>query len=231
MKDCEDRYRYYGRRRTRSLRPRQRRLLVESLPAVRVDLVSAAPLDPATLFPHPVTDVWLEIGFGAGEHLAWQAQVHPDIGMIGAEPYMNGVARLLASIEQRQLRNLRILADDARPLLAKLADRSLGRAFLLFPDPWPKTRHHRRRIFGWPFLDSLGRILRPGAELRVATDDSAYLRWIMHRALAHPDFEWMADGRADWEHRPPDWPETRYERKCHTAGRRPVFVRLVRSPD
>lgn len=225
----DNRLRFYGRRIGRRLRPARRRLLRDLLPAVELQYERDAPLDPSTIFGPNIREVWLEIGFGGGEHLAWQAQCHPNIGFIGAEPYINGVASLLAEVDRRGLANLRILPDDVRPLLASLADRSIGRAFVLFPDPWPKLRHHGRRLVSRSFLDALARLLPSGAELRLATDDPGYLAWILRHALDHAAFKWTPGGRHDWEVRPQDWPHTRYEAKSLAAGRKPAFLRLVRS--
>lgn len=187
-------------------------------------------LDPAHLFQPPVDTVWLEIGFGAGEHLAWQAAAHPGIGFIGCEPFVNGVGALLAEIERTSLANVRIHDDDARPLLGALAPGSIGRCFILFPDPWPKQRHHKRRLIGPATVDALARVLADGAELRVATDDPAYLAWILAVVRAHGAFAWVVTGPADWRVRPPDWPATRYELKAREAGRMPSFLRFKRRP-
>ena len=172
--------------------------------------------------------MWLEIGFGAGEHLAAQAEAHPGIGFIGVEVFENGVARLVAEIDRRGLANIRIFPDDARMLLDALAPASLGRVFILFPDPWPKTRHHKRRLVSTATLDRLAVLMRPGAELRLATDDRDYLAWMLEHATAHPEFAWLARGPADWRERPADWPPTRYEEKARAAGRTPAFLRFAR---
>ncbi len=219
----------YGRRRGRPLRPGRRRLLAELLPRLAVPLPAAGEaLDPATLFAPPPEDVWLEVGFGGGEHLAAQARARPEIGVIGCEPYVNGVARLLSLVDRDGLDNVRILADDARPLIEALAEASIGRVFLLFPDPWPKARHHKRRFVVRAMLDSLARIMKDGAELRLATDDGDYLCWMLERALAHPDLEWLARRPDDWRRRPADWPPTRYEAKALGQGRRCTYLRFAR---
>jgi len=204
--------------------------LSDLLPALSLALPERGGLDPRTLFPAPKRELWLEIGFGAGEHLAAQAAAHPDIGFIGAEVFENGVVKLLAAVREGGLENVRVLVDDARLLLAALPDRSLGRVFILFPDPWPKLRHHKRRMVSPATLDQLARLMRDGAELRLATDDVGYLRWMLELAPVHPAFEWTARGPADWRRRPPDWPGTRYERKAILAGRQPCFLSLVRRP-
>jgi tRNA (guanine-N7-)-methyltransferase len=188
------------------------------------------PIDPRRLFDRPVEAVWLEIGFGAGEHLAAQAARQPGNGLIGCEVFENGVASLLAEVERRGLANLRLLVDDARPLLGALAEASLERVFILFPDPWPKLRHHKRRLVSMATFDALAHAMRDGAELRLATDDMDYLRWMLERATAHAAFEWQARRPPDWRERPPDWPATRYEQKALAAGRRPAFLRFRRRP-
>ena len=225
--------RVYGRRRGRPLR-QGRRLLAETLlPRVAIALPAEGPLNPKTLFAAPPPEVvWLEIGFGAGEHLAQQAEQHPGVGFIGCEVFENGIARLLGDIAHRELGNIRIFADDARLLLDCLAPASIARVFILFPDPWPKERHHKRRLVARATLDRLAWVMQPGAELRLATDDPGYLVWMLEHVTAHPQFEWLARSPADWRSRPPDWPATRYEEKARAAGpssgRTPVFLRFVR---
>ena len=219
----------YGRRRGRRLRPGQRGLKETLLPRLAVALPEKeGRLDPAGLFGHAVDEVWLEVGFGGGEHLAAQAAAHPSIGLIGCEVFENGVVKLLGEVERQRLGNVRIFVDDARLLIRALPDRSLGRAFVLFPDPWPKVRHHKRRFVSTQMLTELARVLKNGAELRLATDDVDYLRWMLERAPVHPDFEWLARRPADWRERPADWPPTRYEQKAIAAGRTPHFLRLRR---
>src|SRR5215211_7198885 len=218
--------RFYGRRRGRPLRPGQSHLRETQLPQLAVMLPETGPLDPASLFATPPESVWLEIGFGAGEHLAAQACSHPDTGFIGCEVFENGVARLVAEVARRDLHNIRVFPDDARILLDALAPDSLDRVFILFPDPWPKTRHQKRRLVSTATLDRLAALMRPGAELRLATDDRDYLTWMLERATAHRDFAWRARRPADWRERPADGPPTRYEKKPRTAGRVPAFLRF-----
>ena len=230
--ESSDRFHLYGRRRGRPLRSGRQDLLETLLPQLQVSLPpDDGPLDPALLFERRPSDVWLEIGFGSGEHLATQAAANPDIGLIGCEPFLPGVASLLSQLSPELLGRIRLVAGDARPLLWRLGPGTLGRAFVLFPDPWRKTRHHRRRIVSRPVLDRLALAMRPGAELRVATDDAGYLRWILAETLDHPDFEWIVAGPEDWRERPPDWPPTRYERKALRQGRRPAYLRFRRRPD
>src|SRR5207249_66610 len=147
---------------------------------------------------------------------------------IGCEVFENGIARLVGEIARRGLRNVRIFPDDAMLLLDALPPASIARTFILFPDPWPKVRHHKRRLVAKPVLDRLSVVMQPGAELRLTTDDPGYLVWMLERAAAHPAFQWLARRAADWRERPPDWPATRYEEKARAAGRTPVFLRLAR---
>ncbi|HUA50649.1 MAG TPA: tRNA (guanine(46)-N(7))-methyltransferase TrmB [Candidatus Sulfotelmatobacter sp.] len=171
---------------------------------------------------------WLEIGFGAGEHLAWQALAHPEVGLIGCEPFVNGVAAALARIEASKIANLRIWPEPAAPLLDVLPAASLERVFVLFPDPWPKVRHHKRRFVQRANLDRLARLMIDGGELRLVTDDPDYCRWMLAQLIDHGAFAWLARRPADWRERPADWPPTRYERKARAADRAPVYLRFAR---
>ena len=220
----------HGRRRGRKLRPAQQRLIERLLPRLRIALPRERHFDPRRLFDRPVSAVWLEIGFGGGEHLAAQAARLPGHGLIGCEVFENGVVKLLAAVERLGLTNLRLLIDDARPLVGAFTEASLDRVFILFPDPWPKLRHHKRRLVSTATLDALARAMADGAELRLATDDTDYLRWMLERATAHDAFEWLARRPQDWRERTADWPPTRYEQKALAAGRRPAFLRFRRRP-
>ena len=219
----------FGRRQGKRLRPGRKSLLTSLLPQLAVSLPTTGFLDPTTCFDRQVREVWLEIGFGGGEHLAAQARANPQVGIIGCEPFINGVAALLTAIERDPLNNVRVFADDGRILLDVIENATIGRMFLLFPDPWPKKRHHKRRFVTTANLDHCARVLRPGAELRVATDDGEYCDWILQRFISHGSFRWEARGPKDWRERPLDWPETRYELKAWAAGRRPVFLRFRRT--
>ncbi len=220
--------RSYGRRRGRKLSPRQERLMHELLPRISPPL-TAPPLTVfASLFGDPVRDVWLEIGFGGGEHLLWQARRYPDVGIIGAEPFEDGVVKVLSAVADEQLRNVRVHADDARALLRWLPPGSVGRVFILFPDPWPKRRHTKRRLVNAHLLEMLARVMRPGAELRIGTDIGDYVRTIFMAFRRSDDFAWLADRPADWRERPTDWPPTRYEQKAEREGRRRYYFRFHR---
>jgi tRNA (guanine-N7-)-methyltransferase len=213
------------------LRAGRRELIESLLPAVSLDLALAADA-PAKCFPGTVSNVWLEVGFGAGEHLAEIASAHPEIGFIGCEVFVNGVASLLSRLVKSRATggpdNVRIFPDDARQVIVKLPAASVGRVFVLFPDPWPKKRHNRRRFLSPPQLDELARIMQPGAELRIATDHMGYLRWILFYLLRHDAFEWIVRTPAEWRERPPEWPATRYEQKAKEAGRHCVYLRFRR---
>ena len=224
----DDRPRFYGRRFGHSLSPRQRARLDAVLARCGVP-VADTPLDPASLFPDR-RPVWLEIGFGGGEHLAAQAAANPSVGLIGCEPYVNGVSTLVRLIEEQNLENIRIFPEDARLLLPRLAPASIARVFLLFPDPWPKARHHRRRFVQPENLDLVARALADGGEFRFASDHAEYGRWALQKIRAHGAFAWTARRPGDWRDRPADWPPTRFEEKGRAAGRPPLFLRFVRRP-
>ena len=222
------RRRLYGRRRGRILRQGRKALLEDVLPELRIEVreteAGVERLDPATLFEGPVADIWLEIGFGAGEHLAARAAANPDIGFLGAEHFLAGIAGLLKHISDGALRNVRIFQDDAAVLLDALPDASLGRVFLLYPDPWPKARHEKRRFLSPENLDRLHRVMKPGAELFIATDHPVYLAWAVERMASRDDFEWLAETPRDWREPPADWPGTRYEAKAIREGRKPTYL-------
>lgn len=239
--------RSYGRRRGRKLSPRQTRLMAELLPRVRIDAAgsappsppspspSALPAPPALLdlnraWPTAPREVWLEIGFGGGEHLIWQARHNPDVGIVGCEPFEEGVVKVLTAIEEQGLANVRLWPDDARDLLRRLPPGSLARVFVLFPDPWPKKRHVKRRLLSAPVLALIARALGPGGRLRIATDIADYARTILMAAAEVPALAWTARSADDWRRRPPDWPKTRYEQKAEREGRRSVYLELVRRP-
>ena len=219
----------YGRRQGPKLRAAAVTLLDSVLPDVAFTVTPGTPLDPRALFADPPRALRLEIGFGGGEHLAAQAATHPEIGFLGVEPFLNGVAKLLRAVQTERLANVRVLRDDARLLLDVLPTACLDRADILFPDPWPKLRHHKRRIVNARTLAELARVIRPGGTLRLATDDADYARWMLAAVLAEPRFAWTAERASDWREPPADWAPTRYEAKARLAGRRPVFLALRRA--
>ncbi len=215
----------FGRRRGRRLRTGKQSLMDTVLAQVEIALPEEGVLDVDGLFPGK-KEHWLEIGFGGGEHLAHQAEQHPDVGIIGCEPYVNGIAGLLKHIDDHKLTNIRVYTDDARVLMERLPDASLARVFILYPDPWPKSRHHKRRLVSKELLDSLARLMPPGAELRLATDHADYATWMLERLLPHPAFKWTAKEAKDWTHPPAGWITTRYEQK-RLAGM-PTYLNFVR---
>ena len=230
----ERRRRVHGRRLGHRLRPGRQALLERVLPRIRLDLPDdeRARIDPTGLFPAPVRALWLEIGFGGGEHLAHQVRADPGVGVIGCEPFVQGVAGLLRHLEaDGTAGRVRIFPDDARLLIERLPDACIGRLFVLFPDPWPKKRHHKRRLIEAGTLAGFARILEDGAEFRWASDDRGYVDWTLERVAANGSFV-SSDAQPPGETRarPADWPETRYERKARAAGRAPVLLRFVRTP-
>lgn len=222
--------RLYGRRRGHALRPRQERLLAEALPRIAFPLAAAAA--PARAFAQPVREVWLEVGFGGGEHAEAIAAANPAVGLIAAEVFENGVCSLLSRLvpEGEEATapvpgNLRLWSSDARGLLAALPEASLSRLFLMFPDPWPKARHARRRFVHPATLAAVARVLAPGAEWRLASDDPTYQAWVEESFAAQP---WFSIASVD-HHRPEGWPPTRYEAKALREGRFPRYWRLTRT--
>ncbi|MEO1015466.1 MAG: tRNA (guanosine(46)-N7)-methyltransferase TrmB [Pseudomonadota bacterium] len=222
----------YGRRQGKGLKPRQSRLYDRLLPSiVATTPQSGERVDPKSCFPpNAVDEVWFEIGFGGGEHLAWQAARNPRVGVIGAEAFLDGVGKLLGQVDDMRLKNVRILHGDARPFLEAVSDGSLGRIFVLHPDPWPKKRHHKRRMISPWFFTEAARALRPGGILRVASDIPGYVAWTLMHARASPAFEWLAETADDWRARPDDWPQTRYEAKAMKEGRAPTYLQFRRKP-
>ncbi len=201
--------RTFGRTKSRTLKPRQARLLKDLLPRLAVP---EAPFDPRSLAPG-AADVWLEAGFGGGEHLAGQAAAHSNVLFLGAEPFLNGQATALAQIEDRALGNVRIHAGDVRELMTRLPDACLGRMYVLFPDPWPKARHWKRRLIQPGFIAEAARLLKPGAMLRLATDWADYADWALEQVSRSPAFRWTAERADDWRTAPADHVPTRYQAK------------------
>jgi len=206
----------FAARGSRKLSGRQQHLVETLLPATTVPLAEtdeAGSLDPVSLFDPAPREVWLEIGFGGGEHLVEQARRNPDVGLIGCEPFLDGVAKALTGIEAGGLANVRLHMGDARDVMDRLRPATIARCFILFPDPWPKARHHKRRLIQPRFLDELSRILAPGAQIRFATDVADYADWAMERFHAHRAYHWSARRADDWRRPPSDHATTRYEAK------------------
>ncbi|MEG6508432.1 tRNA (guanosine(46)-N7)-methyltransferase TrmB [Methyloligella sp. 2.7D] len=220
--------RSYGRRKGHKLTAYKASLMETRLPALRLPLQAPAPESLAALFPSGADQVWLEIGFGGGEHLAWQAEHNPKTGLIGCEPFFNGVASLLAQAEAKGLDNIRLQDGDAREVLAWLPEGAIDRVFMLFPDPWPKTRHKKRRLLNEETASEIARVLKPGGEFRFASDWPDYVAQALGILHKHPGFSWNAARAADWRERPDDWPETRYEQKAVREGRKSAYLSFRR---
>ncbi|MEM9027916.1 MAG: tRNA (guanine(46)-N(7))-methyltransferase TrmB [Pseudomonadota bacterium] len=220
--------RSFGRRRGRKLSPRQDALLADVLPRVGLDLTLPAPEPLSQLFAVPVREIWLEIGFGGGEHLREQARRHPDVGFIGAEPFVDGVVKVLDRIAVDEIANIRLYPDDVRDVLRWLPPASVDRVFILFPDPWPKARHIKRRLVNPQLMEQLARVMRPGTELCIATDIPDYARTILLAQRASSAFVWPVDSAKNWQLRRNDWVETRYETKAIAAGRRCTYLNFHR---
>jgi tRNA (guanine-N7-)-methyltransferase len=218
---------FFGRRKGKTLRAHQAGLMDTLLPQVRVDL-SAPVSRPGALFPGCPDDLRLEVGFGGGEHLAADALAHPERGFLGCEPFVNGVAKLMARIETSGLRNIRVHPGDAGDLIDALPAASLSGVCILYPDPWPKRRHKERRFISDRMLSRLARVMRSGAELRFASDIDDYVHWTLARILRSPDFLWPAQNEAKWSTPWPNWSGTRYEDKAMREGRRPVYLTFLR---
>lgn len=228
---------FYGRRQGRRVRKAKTTLLDAFLPQLKIN--AQQQFSPQEIFPFTPRQIWLEIGFGNGEHLAGQALKNPDVGFIGAEVFKNGVANLLSLItgikegdnlpaqinllpERRD--NIRIFDNDVRLLFKNLPDSCLDRVFVLFPDPWPKKRHASRRFINQNNLNEISRILKKGGMLRIATDHPIYKTWALRQTHENTAFRWMASCGNDWKHAPVDWVETKYQRKALREGRRPIFL-------
>jgi tRNA (guanine-N7-)-methyltransferase len=219
---------FFGRRKGHALRPQQAELFARLLPALSLDLAVSAPGDLSTLFPARVDTVRLEIGFGGGEHLIAQAQQNPSIGFIGCEPFVNGVAKALSAIDTHILTNIRLHHGDAIELLAWLPPRSISRIDLLYPDPWPKKRHWKRRLVQKDRIEEFARILAPGSDFRFASDIEDYVAWTLSMMLRSGSFAWTAQRANDWRLPWPDFVRTRYETKALREGRTPCYLTFRR---
>lgn len=211
--------RSFGRRKGRKLRTHAAELMDDLLPAIQLNL--------------PLKEIigkgsWLEIGFGGGEHLAHISSLHPSVNMIGCEPYINGISGLLKHIEINGTENVRVYTDDVRDLLAEMPEGCLSRVYILYPDPWPKARHHKRRLIQKPLLDLLARVMEKGAELRIATDWDDYATWILEHLLPHEAFEWQAEVARDFTQPWEEWIPTRYEQKARREGRTSSYFRFTK---
>lgn len=227
----ENRAKLYGRRIGPKLRPAQAARIEAARGKLDLTVDPDLLAEPRRLFARDCRAVWLEIGFGGAEHLVWQAKHNPDVGFIGCEAFLNGIAKALAAIEREGLTNIRLHHGDARDVVELLGDQGLERVFLLHPDPWPKRRHWKRRFVNAQNLHTLHRVLRPGGELRIASDIADYVAWTLIEIHRHGGFAWRATGARNWRERPSDWPPTRYEQKAIKAGRQPAYLTFRRLPD
>jgi tRNA (guanine-N7-)-methyltransferase len=219
---------FFGRRKGHRLRSRQAGLIETLLPRLALDVNAPPPEKLTPVFPLSVEDIRLEIGFGGGEYLIAQAEAHPRTGFIGCEPFVNGMAKALAAIDARALANIRLHLGDAVPLLDWLPSASVGRIDLVYPDPWPKRRHWKRRFVQEQTIVDMARVLRPGGEFRFVSDIPDYAAWTLARLLRSPDFTWTAERADDWRRPWPGFVGTRYEAKAVREGRAPCYLAFRR---
>lgn len=219
---------FFGRRKGKPLRERQTALMETLLPRLRVDLAGAPPADLESLFEADVSAVWLEVGFGGGEHLLHEAARLQGVGFIGVEPFVGGLAKAVAALDEQPLANIRLFDDDAGKLLDWLPPASVDGVYQLYPDPWPKKRHWKRRFINPVNLDRYRRVMKPGAIFRFASDIDTYVDWTLRHMHAHPGFEWLAERAADWKTPWEPWSGTRYEEKAIAEGRVPRYLEFRR---
>jgi tRNA (guanine-N7-)-methyltransferase len=223
MEDIHSRRAFFGRRKGHPLKPRQAALFDALLPRLALDLGKPAPADLRALFAPTADELRLEIGFGGAEHLIAAAKASPQIGFIGTDAFVNAIAKALVAIDQDALANIRLYFGDASELLDWLPDAAVSRIDLLYPDPWPKRRHWKRRFIQHESLKRLARVLRNGGELRFATDIPDYMTYVLARVLRSPDFIWTAESADDWRVPWPGFSGTRYEAKAKLEGRIPAY--------
>jgi tRNA (guanine-N7-)-methyltransferase len=221
---------FYGRRKGKALRKGQAERLETALPSLSLDLSAPAPADIATLFPHTPGEIRLEIGFGGGEHMIFRASETPEAGFIGVEPFVNGMTKALGAIARGGLTNIRLSGEDAVKVLDWLPDACLDRVALLYPDPWPKKRHWKRRFVGADNVSRFARVLKDGGAFHFASDIDTYVDWTLEHVRANPDFTWTATGPDDWRLPWANWPGTRYEAKARREGRVSAYLTFVRRP-
>jgi len=221
----------FGRRKSHKISGKRAELMEKLLPLITI----SPPENPSYInlqsYFEGVDDYWLEIGFGAGEHLAYQAASNPNVGIIGCEPFIDGVAKLLLSLDENDMspHNIRLFADDARLLLTALPDQSLSRIFILFPDPWRKPRHYKRRVINPETLEMIARILKPNGMLRIATDHQNYAEWVLEHLLHDNRFTWTATTPDEWHNEPKDWVLTRYQEKAIEEQRKPYYFDFIKT--
>lgn len=219
---------FFGRRHGKPLRPHQSNLFEDLLPRLKLDLNTTAPQDLRSLFEAQMENVRMEIGFGGGEHLHNETGRYPDTGFIGVEPFVNGMAKMLAALDEAPRSNLRLYDEDATAVLDWLPDASLVGIDLFYPDPWHKRRHWKRRFVSDENLDRFARVLKPGGRFRFASDIEHYVNWTLQHCRRHDAFEWQAEGPSDWNDAYEGWPGTRYEAKAFREGRRAAYLTFIR---
>ncbi|WP_019443362.1 tRNA (guanine(46)-N(7))-methyltransferase TrmB [Brucella abortus] len=219
---------FFGRRHGKPLRPHQSNLFEDLLPRLKLDLATPASQDLRSLFEAPVETVRMEIGFGGGEHLHHESGRYPQSGFIGVEPFINGMAKMLAALDQAPRPNLRLYDEDATAVLDWLPDASLAGIDLFYPDPWHKRRHWKRRFVSDANLDRFARVLKPGAKFRFASDIEHYVNWTLQHCRRHAAFDWQAESPADWNDAYEGWPGTRYEANAFREGRRAAYLTFIR---
>ncbi len=220
---------FYGRRKGKALRPAQLRHMQETLPQLKIDLKSPAPQRLETLFSAPVSTMRLEIGFGGGEHLLHRAKENPDTGFIGVEPFVNSMAKLVVAVDEAGLRNIRVHDDDATEVLDWLPDACIDQIDLLYPDPWPKKKHWKRRFVSQANLDRFVRVLKPGGLFCFASDIDTYVNWTLFEVARHGGLHWTASNAGDWLRPFDGWPGTRYEAKAKREGRSSAYLTFKKS--
>jgi tRNA (guanine-N7-)-methyltransferase len=220
---------FFGRRKGHRLRAHQADLIEHLLPHLALDIASPTPASLTELFNDDIEDVRLEIGFGGGEHLVAEALAFPNIGFIGCEPYVNGMAKILTRIEAHNIGNIRLFAGDAAELLAWAPSGSMRRIDLIHPDPWPKRRHWKRRFVQDATVAAMARILKGGGEFRFVSDIDDYCAWTLWHLMRAPEFTWMAERASDWQAPWPDYTMTRYGAKAEREGRRATYLRFRRT--
>lgn len=220
---------FFGRRKGKPLREAQVEALDKALPELKIDLSTPAPEELASLFPLPVNRIRLEIGFGGGEHLAHRAIEQPETGFIGVEPFVNSMAKLLGKVAAEGIGNIRLYDDDATQLLDWLPASSIDQIDLLYPDPWPKKKHWKRRFVSQVNLARFHRVLKPGGVFCFASDIDTYVNWTLLRCKEHGGFQWTAENASDWLTPYPTWPGTRYEAKARREGRSSAYLTFRRA--
>jgi tRNA (guanine-N7-)-methyltransferase len=220
---------FFGRRKGKALRERQAEGMATLLPQLKLDLQTPAPTSLVELFQAPVENIRMEIGFGGGEHLVHRAQENPTTGFIGVEPFVNSMAKLITRVEDLGLKNIRVYDDDATQVLDWLPEASVGRIDLLYPDPWPKRKHWKRRFVSQVNLDRFHRVLKPGGLFCFASDIDTYVNWTLIHCRDHGGFAWQAQQSSDWLTPFAGWPGTRYENKARREGRSSAYLTFKRT--